>query len=160
MIRISAIACTAAILSVVGASAASAEKWTILREMELSINYGKDPLEASLSVTCSANQSEIYVPTAPGTKPPAQLPELVVKEGATSHAIKLEAYACGQPAKCMHRPDGEIPTYVARTKGKAMALRFAEKMTAAEIDAPGAKLSVAADRALFRQFAAECRKWK
>ena len=41
-----------------------------------------------------------------------------------------------------------------------MALRFAEKMTAAEVDAPGAKLSVMADKAAFRKFAALCRTWK
>jgi hypothetical protein len=46
------------------------------------------------------------------------------------------------------------------SKGKGLALRFAEKMTAVEIDAPGAKLSVAEDRAVFKTFAAACRRWK
>ncbi len=41
-----------------------------------------------------------------------------------------------------------------------MALRFAGKMTSAEIDVPGAKVSAAADKAVFRKFAAACRKWK
>ena len=94
----------------------------MLEEQEVSINYGNDPLKASLSVTCSARQSEIYVAAAPGTKPPAQAPVLVVKEGAVTNTIKLEAYVCGRPAACSHRPDGEVPTYVVRTKGKAMAL--------------------------------------
>jgi hypothetical protein len=150
----------AAALSLLGTGAASADKWTMLREMEVSIGYGPRETESRLSVTCSARQSEIYVITAPGTKPPAQAPELVVKEGGTTNTIKLETYVCGQPTRCMHRPDGEVPTYVARTKGKAMALRFAEKMTSAEIDAPGAKLSVTADRPLFKKFAAACRAWK
>jgi hypothetical protein len=147
-------------LSLLGNGAASADKWTMLQEMEVSIGYGPSETESRLSVTCSAGQSEIYVITAPGTKPPAQAPELVVKEGGTTNAIKLEANVCGQPARCMHRPDGEVPTYVARTKSKAMALRLAEKMTSAEIDAPGAKLSVTAHRPLFKKFAAACRAWK
>ena len=129
MTRTSAILCVAAALSLPGIGAASAEKWTMLEEQEVSINYGNDPLKASLSVTCSARQSEIYVAAAPGTKPPADAPVLVVKEGAATNTIKLEAYVCGRPAACSHRPDGEVPTYVVRTKGKAMALRFAEKMT-------------------------------
>jgi hypothetical protein len=147
-------------LSLMGTGAASADKWTMLEEMEFSIGYGPSETEARLSVTCSARQSEIYVTTAPGTKPPARAPELAVKEGATTNAIKLEVYVCGKPQRCMDRPDGEVPTYVARTKSKAMALRFAEKMTSAEIDAPGTKLSVTADQSLFKKFAAACRAWK
>jgi len=153
-------AIAAVALSLLGTGAASADKWTMLQEMEVSIGYGPSETESWLSVTCSAGQSEIYVNTAPGTKPPARAPELVVKEGGTTNTIKLEANVCGQPTRCMHRPDGEVPTYVARTKSKAMALRFAEKMTSAEIDAPGAKLSVMADRPLFKKFAAACRTWK
>lgn len=113
-----------------------------------------------LSVTCSARQSEIYVRAAPGTKPPAQPVVLTVKEGAATNPITLEAYVCGRPTACSHRPDGEVATYFARVKGKALALRLAEKMTAAEVDAPGAKVSVTADRAAFKKFAALCRKWK
>jgi hypothetical protein len=160
MIRTSAILCITAALGLFDTGAASAEKWTMLEEQEVSINYGNDPLEALLSVTCSGRQSEIYVTTAPGTKPPADAPVLVVKEGAATNTIKVEAYVCGWPTACMHRPDGEVPTYFARSKGKAVALRFAEKMTSAEIDAPGAKLSVGRDAATFRKFAAACRKWK
>ena len=160
MTRTPAILCVATALSLPGISAASAEKWTMLEEQEVSINYGNDPLKASLSVTCSARQSEIYVAAAPGTKPPADAPVLVVKEGGAANTIKLEAYVCGRPTACSHRPDGEVPTYVVRTKGKAMALRFAEKMTLAEIDAPGAKVSVLRNAAVFKKFAAACRTWK
>lgn len=132
----------------------------MLEEQEVSIDYGNDPLQASLSVTCTARQSEIYVLVAPGTKPPAEAPVLVVKEGGATNTIKLEVYVCGRPAACSHRPDGEVPTYFARTKGRAMALRFADKMTSAEIDAPGAKVSAVRDAAVFRKFAAACRTWK
>lgn len=143
-----------------GIGPASAEKWTMLEEQEVSINYGKDPLEASLSVTCTARQSEVYVPVASGTKPPAEAPALVVKEGGAKNTIKLAAYVCGRPTACSHRPDGDVATYVARAKGRAMAVRFAEKMMSAEIDAPGAKLSVVRDAAVFKKFAAACRSWK
>src|SRR5258708_5162991 len=146
MARLSAI-CIASALGMLGTAPASAQQWHMLEEQEVSIGYGAAPTESVLSVTCSARQSEIFVPTAPGTKPPAQAPTLVVKEGEATHTIKLEVYVCGRPTACSHRPDGEVATYFARTKGKAMALRFAGKMTSAEIDAPGAKLSVAADRA-------------
>ena len=132
----------------------------MLEEQEVSLGYGKTAIESVLSVTCSARQSEIYVLTAPGTKPPAQAPTLVVREGGATNTITLEVYVCGRPTACSHRPDGDVATYFARVKGKAMALRFAGKMTSAEIDAPGAKVSVKADRAVFRKFAAACRTWK
>ena len=143
-----------------GTASASAQQWHVLEEMEVSVGYGPTPTEAVLSIACSARQSEIYVPAAPGTKPPAQAPVLVVKEGAATNRITLRVSVCGRPSACSHRPDGEVSTYFALTRGKAMALRLAEKMTAAEIDAPGATLSVTADNAAFKTFATLCRKWK
>ena len=157
MMRASAVIAIALML---GTAAASAQQWHVLHEQEVSVGYGKTATETELSVTCSGRQSEIYVHVAPGTKPPAQAPTLVVKEGGATNTIALEVYVCGRPTACSHRPDGEVATYFARVKGKALALRFAEKMTSAEVDAPGAKVSVAADRAAFRKFAAACRKWK
>ena len=159
MTRPSAILIASA-LGMLGTAAAAADKWTMLREMEISIGYGPTEIDTVISVTCSGRQSEIYVSTARGTKPPAQAPELVVKEGGATNTIKLEAYVCGRPAICTHRPDGEVPSYFARTKSKAMALRFADKATAVEIDAPGVKFTIAADAALFKKFAAACRKEK
>lgn len=160
MARSSIVLCIAASLGPLGAPPASAQKWHVLEEMEVSIGYGKTDIDTVLSVTCSGRQSEIYVRAAPGTKPPAEAPALVVKERAAINPIKLEAYVCGRPAACSHRPDGEVATYFARVKGKAMALRFAAKMTAAEVEAPGAKVSVTADRAAFTKFAKLCRTRK
>ena len=159
MARLSAI-CIASALGMLGTAPASAQQWHVLEEQEVSLGYGKTETEAVLAVACSARQSEIYVPAAPGTKPPAQAPTLIIKEGAATRTITLKVSVCGRPTSCSHRPDGEVATYFAQTNGKAMALRLAEKMTAAEIDAPGATLSVAADLAAFKKFDALCRKWK
>ena len=157
MTRMIALSC---VVGFIGIGPASAAAWTMLEELEVSIGYGDIPTNSSLTVTCSAKQSEIFVKAAPGTKPSAEPVVLVVKEGAASNTIKLKAYVCGRPTPCMGLPDGDVPTYEARSKGKAMALRFAEKMTSAELDAPGAKLSVGADKAVFQKFAAACRTWK
>lgn len=159
MTRTPIVLCLAASLGL-PAAASAADKWTMLRETEVSIGYGPTELETWLSVTCTSRQSEVYVHVEPGTKPPAEAPVLVVKEGGATHPIKLEVYVCGQPAGCAFKPSGDVATYVARSKGRAMALRFAEKTTSVEIDAPGAKVSAVADRAVFRRFAAACRKWK
>lgn len=160
MPRSSTIISIAAVLGVFGTAPASAQKWHVLEEMEVSIGYGKTEIDTMLSVTCSGRQSEIYLYVEPGTKPPSEAPVLTVTEAGSTRTIKLEAYVCGRPTACSHRPDGDVATYFARVKGKAMALRLAEKMTTAEVDAPGAKVSVTADRVAFTKFAKLCRTWK
>src|SRR5882762_8476172 len=138
MLRISAILCIASALSVLGTGSASAQKWQMFEEEGVSLEYrNAADTESLISVSCSARQSEIYVPLAPGMKRPAQAPALMVKEGAATNTIKLEIAVCGGPTSCSDRPDGDVSTYAAQAKGKAMALRFAEKMTSADIDAPG-----------------------
>ncbi len=115
----SAIACIATSLGLLATgSAAAADKWTMLRETEVSIGYGPNELDSLLSVTCTSRQSEVYVRVAPGTKPPAEAPVLVVKEGEATNTIKLEVYVCGQPAGCSNKPDGDVATYVARSQGE------------------------------------------
>ena len=90
----------------------------MLRETEVSIGYGPNELDSLLSVTCTSRQSEVYVHVAPGTKPPAEAPVLVVKEGEATNTIKLEVYVCGQPAGCSNKPDGDVATYVAQGQGE------------------------------------------
>jgi hypothetical protein len=150
----------AAILAIT-ATAAHAEQWQMFEEEGVSLEYRNAADTASLmSVACSARLSEIFVPLDPGTKPPAPNPVLVTKEGGATKPIKLDVHVCGGDMTCSDRPDGDVSTYVTTGKGKTLALHFADKVTSAAIDAPGAKISATSDPAVFKRFAAACRKQK
>jgi hypothetical protein len=161
MKRTSTVVFAASALCLLGMSPASAQQWKMFEEEGVSLEYrNAADTESLISVACSPQQSEIFVPLAPGMKKPAQAPSLAVKEGAATNTIKLASAVCGGPTSCSDRPDGDVSTYEARAKGKAMALRVADKATSVDIDAPGAKISAASNPAVFKQFAAACRKLK
>jgi hypothetical protein len=150
----------ASVLALLAASAsASAQQWQVFEEESVSLDYrNAEDTESVFSVLCGAGHSDITIPLAPGIKPPAQAPELRVTEQTGVNAIKLRWDVCGGGMTCTDRPNGDVSTYYVKANDKQIALRFADKASSLTIDAPGIKLTAAADKKAFARFAALCRK--
>lgn len=150
------------ILGVVLMSApASAQQWKIYKEESVSLEYrNAADTELMFAVQCASRQSEIVIPLPPGIKPPAQAPVLEVTEQAGFYPMKLSWDVCGGEETCTDRSNGDIWTYYVRVKYNHLALRFADKAVSLRINAPGVSLSATADKTVFAQFAALCRKWR
>ena len=150
----------ACVLGVLFVSApASAQTWKIEQGESISLEYrNAADTESMLSVSCGARHSDIVIPLAPGTKPPAQAPELRVKERAGVYPMTMQWDVCGGELTCTDRPAGDVSTYYVKSANKQTALRFATRALALDIEAPGVKLSASADRHVFARFAALCRK--
>jgi hypothetical protein len=142
-------------------ASASAQQWQVFEEESVSLDYrNAADTESVFSVLCGARHSDITIPLAPGIKPPAQAPELRVTEPTGVIAIKLRWDVCGGEMTCTDRPNGDVSTYYVKANDKQVALRFADKASSIAIDAPGIRLTAAADAKAFARFAALCRKQK
>jgi hypothetical protein len=152
----------AAILGVLAIAApAAAQQWKIFEEESVSLDYrNAADTESIFSVLCGSSHSDITIPLAPGIKPPAQAPELRVIEQTGVTLITMRWDVCGGELTCTDRPSGDVSTYYVKAKDKQIALRLADRASALAIEAPGIKLSAAADRTTFARFSALCRKQK
>jgi hypothetical protein len=146
-----------------GASAAPA--WTVERSEVAYLFYG-EPDKPVLSITCGQEEGEtgrdetrIEVEVDAGTKPGAGQVVLVVEEKGGRKEVPLRADICSEADPCTNGVEGEVYRYEASVPGKELALNIGDKGRTLSLDAPGAKVSVAAEAKTFKRFAAMCLNW-
>jgi hypothetical protein len=149
--------------SAVVAEAASEPGWAVYRDQVPALLYG-DPEKALISIICgrdeetSEDETWITVEVEPGVKPAPVNVVLVLENGTARKEVSLQPRACA-PNQCTARSEGEVYQYEATFPGLEPALDIAENVTKLSIDAPGAKVSAAADETAFTSFAVLCRNW-
>jgi hypothetical protein len=128
-------------------SVSFAQHWFIQDGESISLFYGTER-RSNLSIDCAASESQITVAPSP-VKPPVQPAVLKVetRRGIESYSLETEL-----------DPNGYVSTYFVRRNGRQMALHLATTANRLLINAPGAHISAAADKAVFRRYAALCRK--
>jgi hypothetical protein len=135
----------------------------VYRDQVPALLYG-DPENALISIICGRHEKTdedetwITVEVEPGVKHAPENVVLVLENGKARKEVPLEARACAAN-QCTMRSEGEVYRYEATFPGLEPALDIAENVTKLSIDAPGAKVSAAADEKAFTKFAVLCRNW-
>jgi hypothetical protein len=151
-------------LATVSPTQGGSAAWKIDEGESISLNYTLPPSpeapngSSALGIDCSAAESDIVVPVPPGIKPPTSPVRLVIKERRGSETLILIPNMCLATETCTDRPTGDVSVYQIKRNGRDLALRVAREALSISIDAPGAKVSAAADRSIFTRFAQLCRE--
>jgi hypothetical protein len=154
---------TAAGICVFRSVAAAEPAWHVLQEEVTALVFG-DSGNALIAITCGRDeetgddQTGITVRAEPGTKPPQDPVMLVLESKEARKEVPLKPDLCGKD-ECSDRAEGEVSIYATALPGLRPAFEIAEKATKLSIDAPGAKISAAADPEQFAKFAGYCRNW-
>jgi hypothetical protein len=146
-------------------AAVAAPLWTVEKSEIAYLFYG-EPEAPVLSISCGQQEGEtgkdetrIEVEVEKGTKPPTDKVALRIEQDKGHKDVPLKPLICGGASECQNQPDGEVYRYETSVPGKDLALDIANKGRKLVVDAPGAKIAVAADPTAFRKFSVSCLNW-